>query len=455
MSLIEAIHAREILDSRGNPTVEAEVFLIGGETGRAAVPSGASTGEHEAVELRDGDKTRYGGKGTLRAVENINGTIADALEGFDALDQTEVDAALIALDGTPTKSRLGANALLAVSLATARAAATFLEMPLYRYLGGANARTLPLPMMNIINGGAHADNNVDFQEFMVMPVGAVNFREALRTGAEIFHSLKSVLKKRGYATGVGDEGGFAPDLRSNEEAIETILEAVSAAGYRAGGDVLLALDPAASEFYDGRNYVFKKSDKRKLTSDEMVAYWKSWVEQYPIISIEDGMGENDWDGWKTLTDEVGARVQLVGDDLFVTNTDFLRRGIERGVANSILIKVNQIGTLTETLDCIELARTNRRTAVISHRSGETEDTFIADLAVATNAGQIKTGSLSRTDRIAKYNQLLRIEEDLRASARFPGMAAFYQLEAAATATPPPAKARGANSSTKKARAAKR
>jgi enolase len=455
MSLIEAIHAREILDSRGNPTLEAEVFLIGGETGRAAVPSGASTGEHEAVELRDADKTRYGGKGTLRAVENINGTIADALEGFDALDQTEVDAALIALDGTPTKSRLGANALLAVSLATARAAATYLEMPLYRYLGGANARTLPVPMMNIINGGAHADNNVDFQEFMVMPVGAVNFREALRTGAEIFHSLKSVLKKRGYATGVGDEGGFAPDLRSNEEAIETILEAVAAAGYKAGGDVLLALDPAASEFYDGKNYVFKKSDKRKLTSDEMVAYWKSWVEQYPIISIEDGMGENDWDGWKTLTDEVGARVQLVGDDLFVTNTDFLRRGIERGVANSILIKVNQIGTLTETLDCIELARTNRRTAVISHRSGETEDTFIADLAVATNAGQIKTGSLSRTDRIAKYNQLLRIEEDLRASARFPGMAAFYQLETATTAATPPAKARGANGSTKKARAAKK
>jgi len=454
MSLIEAIHAREILDSRGNPTVEAEVFLIGGETGRAAVPSGASTGEHEAVELRDADKTRYGGKGTTRAVENINGTIADALEGFDALDQTEVDAALIALDGTPTKSKLGANALLAVSLATARAAATYLEVPLYRYLGGANARTLPVPMMNIINGGAHADNNVDFQEFMVMPVGAVNFREALRTGAEIFHALKSVLKKRGYATGVGDEGGFAPDLRSNEEAIETILEAVSAAGYKAGADVLLALDPAASEFYDGKNYVFKKSDKRKLTSDEMVAYWKSWVEQYPIISIEDGMGENDWDGWKTLTDEVGARIQLVGDDLFVTNTDFLRRGIERGVANSILIKVNQIGTLTETLDCIELARTNRRTAVISHRSGETEDTFIADLAVATNAGQIKTGSLSRTDRIAKYNQLLRIEEDLRASARFPGMSAFYQLEAAAAATPP-AKAKGAHGLTRKARAAKK
>jgi enolase len=452
MSLIEAIQAREILDSRGNPTVEAEVHLIGGETGRAAVPSGASTGEHEAVELRDGDKKRYGGKGTRRAVENINGTIADNLEGFDALDQTEVDAALIALDGTPTKSKLGANALLAVSLATARAAAAYLEMPLYRYLGGTNARTLPVPMMNIINGGAHADNNVDFQEFMVMPVGAGNFAEALRTGAEIFHALKSVLKKRGYATGVGDEGGFAPNLRSNEEAIETILEALSAAGYKAGTDVLLALDPAASEFYDGKNYVFKKSDGRKLTSDEMVSYWKSWVEQYPIISIEDGMAENDWDGWKTLTDEVGARVQLVGDDLFVTNTDFLRRGIERGVANSILIKVNQIGTLTETLDCIELARTHRRTVIISHRSGETEDTFIADLAVATNAGQIKTGSLSRTDRIAKYNQLLRIEEDLRTSARFPGTGAFYQLEREVAARPA---AKGQNGGAKKARAAKK
>jgi enolase len=453
MSLIESIHAREILDSRGNPTIEAEVFLIGGEQGRAAVPSGASTGEHEAVELRDGDRARYGGKGTRKAVENINGTIADALEGFDALDQTEVDAALIALDGTPTKSRLGANALLAVSLATARAAASYLEIPLYRYLGGANARTLPVPMMNIINGGAHADNNVDFQEFMVMPVGVVSFAEALRVGAEIFHALKSVLKKGGLATSVGDEGGFAPNLRSNEEAIETILEAVALAGYKTGGDVLLALDPAASEFYDGKNYVFKKSDKRKLTSDEMVAYWKSWVEQYPIISIEDGMAENDWDGWKSLTDAVGARVQLVGDDLFVTNTDFLRRGIERGVANSILIKVNQIGTLTETLDCIELARTNRRTAVISHRSGETEDTFIADLAVATNAGQIKTGSLSRTDRIAKYNQLLRIEEDLRTSARFPGMQAFYQLEQATFKTN--ADDKKTNAKAKKARAAKK
>ncbi|HLL73620.1 MAG TPA: phosphopyruvate hydratase [Pyrinomonadaceae bacterium] len=455
MSLIESINAREILDSRGNPTVEAEVILIGGELGRAAVPSGASTGEHEAVELRDGDKARYGGKGTLKAVENINETIAESLEGFDALDQAEVDAALIALDGTPTKSRLGANALLAVSLATARAAAAYLEIPLYRYLGGANARTLPVPMMNIVNGGAHADNNVDFQEFMVMPVGAGNFSEALRIGAEIFHALKSVLKKGGLATSVGDEGGFAPNLRSNEEAIETILEAINVAGYKAGSEILLALDPAASEFYDGKNYVFKKSDKRKLTSDEMVAYWKSWVDQYPIISIEDGMGESDWDGWKTMTDEMGARVQLVGDDLFVTNTEFLRRGIERGVANSILIKVNQIGTLTETLDCIELARTHRRTAIISHRSGETEDTFIADLAVATNAGQIKTGSLSRTDRIAKYNQLLRIEEDLRTAARFPGIEAFYQLDTSAMKPASKNKSANGGGTAKKARAAKK
>ena len=432
MSLIDSVHAREILDSRGNPTVEAEVYLVSGEVGRAAVPSGASTGEHEAVELRDGDKRRYLGKGVTRAVENVNDMIAREVEGLDALDQMEVDATLVALDGTPNKSKLGANALLAVSLATARAAAAYLELPLYRYLGGVNARTLPLPMMNILNGGAHADNNVDFQEFMVMPVGAETFAEALRTGAEIFHSLKNVLKKRGYATGVGDEGGFAPNLKSNEEAVETILEAITAAGYNAGVNVMLALDPAASEFYDGKHYVFKKSDGRKLSSAEMVAYWKGWAEQYPIISIEDGMAENDWEGWKLMTDEMGDRIQLVGDDLFVTNVDYLRRGIELGVANSILIKVNQIGTLTETLDAIELARTHRRTAVISHRSGETEDTFIADLAVATNAGQIKTGSLSRTDRIAKYNQLLRIEEDLRDAARFPGLAAFYQLERAAS-----------------------
>ncbi|MEJ7616601.1 MAG: phosphopyruvate hydratase [Pyrinomonadaceae bacterium] len=429
MSIIEDIHAREIMDSRGNPTVEAEVTLIGGEVGRAAVPSGASTGENEAVELRDGDKKRYLGKGVRKAVANVNEKIAPEIEGLDALDQTEIDAALIALDGTKTKSQLGANAILAVSLATARAAAAHLQIPLYRYLGGANARTLPVPMMNIINGGAHADNNVDFQEFMVLPAGAASFSDALRAGAEIFHALKAVLKKRGYATGVGDEGGFAPNLRSNEEAVETILEAVNDAGYRPGGDIFLALDPAASEFFDGKAYVFKKSDGRRLSSDEMVAYWKSWTEKYPIISIEDGMAENDWDGWKTLTDEIGHNTQLVGDDLFVTNTEFLRKGIELGVANSILIKVNQIGTLTETLDCIELARTHGRTVIISHRSGETEDTFIADLAVATNAGQIKTGSLSRSDRIAKYNQLVRIEEDLRKSARYPGLSAFYQIDA--------------------------
>jgi enolase len=435
MSLIEEIHAREILDSRGNPTVEAEVLLIDGLVGRAAVPSGASTGEHEAVELRDEDKERYAGKGVLNAVHNVNKVIAPEIEGMDALDQSEIDSALIALDGTPTKARLGANALLAVSLATARAAANYLELPLYKYLGGPNARTLPVPMMNIINGGAHADNNVDFQEFMVVPVGADSFTESLRIGAEVFHTLKAVLKQKGYATSVGDEGGFAPNLRSNEEAIETILEAIVQAGYAPGKDCLLALDPAASEYYDGKSYVFKKSDKRTLSSDQMVEYWKGWIAQYPIISIEDGMAENDWTGWKTLTDEVGRRVQLVGDDLFVTNTEFLRKGIELGVANSILIKVNQIGTLTETLDCIELAKTTGRTAVISHRSGETEDPFIADLAVATNAGQIKTGSLSRTDRTAKYNQLLRIEEDLRGAARYLGRLAFYQLEPAVSDHP--------------------
>ena len=425
MSLIEHVLGREILDSRGNPTVEAEVTLAGGEVGRAAVPSGASTGENEAVELRDGDKGRYLGKGVLNAVRNVNEVIAPALEGYDALDQAEVDRALLELDGTKTKSNLGANALLAVSMATARAAAAHLEIPLYRYLGGPNARTLPVPMMNIINGGAHADNNVDFQEFMIMPAGAPNFGEALRIGAEVFHTLKSVLKKKGYATSVGDEGGFAPNLRSNEEAIETILEAIDQAGYKAGTDCLLALDPAASEFYADGAYVFNKSDKRKLTSDEMVAFWKSWCDRYPIISIEDGMAEGDWDGWKSLTNELGSRVQLVGDDLFVTNVEFLQKGIDLGVANSILIKVNQIGTLTETLDTIQLAQTNGRTAIISHRSGETEDPFIADLAVATNAGQIKTGSLSRTDRIAKYNQLLRIEEDLRGTSKYPGKKAFH------------------------------
>lgn len=415
------------MDSRGNPTIEAEVTLEDGTTGRAAVPSGASTGENEAVELRDGDVHRYLGKGVLKAVENVNETINRELEGLDALDQTLIDETMIELDGTETKSKLGANAILAVSLATARAAATVLEIPLYRYIGGANAKTLPVPMMNILNGGAHADNNVDFQEFMVLPVGASSFSEALRMGAEIFHNLKSVLKSRGYSTGVGDEGGFAPNLKSNEEAVETILEAIGKAGYDAGENVMLALDPAASEFYKDASYIFKKSDGRKLSSEEMAAYWTDWCGKYPIISIEDGMAENDWAGWKNLTDSVGKKVQLVGDDLFVTNVKFLQKGIDEGAANSILIKVNQIGTLTETLDAIELARTNNMTAVISHRSGETEDTFIADLAVATNAGQIKTGSLCRSDRIAKYNQLLRIEEDLGESAKYPGRKAFYQL----------------------------
>jgi enolase len=427
MSLIEQVWAREILDSRGNPTVEAEVILESGETGRAAVPSGASTGENEAVELRDGDDSRYLGKGVLKAVENINEKISYELEGLDALDQTMIDEMLLELDGTETKSNLGANALLAVSLANARAAAMHQGLPLYRYIGGINAKTLPVPMMNIVNGGAHADNNVDFQEFMVMPVGTEDFSEALRAGAEIFHHLKAVLKKRGYSTAVGDEGGFAPNLKSNEEAIETILEAIDNAGYKAGENVMLALDPASSEFYKDGKYIFKKSDKRELSSDEMAAYWADWCGKYPIISIEDGMAENDWDGWKKLTQMVGDKVQLVGDDLFVTNVKFLQRGIDEGAANSILIKVNQIGTLTETLDAIELAKTNNLTAGRSHRSGETEDSFIADLAVATNAGQIKTGSLSRSDRIAKYNQLLRIEEDLGSAAVYPGRKAFYQI----------------------------
>jgi enolase len=428
MTQIDHLHAREILDSRGNPTVEADVVLVGGVMGRAAVPSGASTGEHEAVELRDGDPKRFGGKGVLKAVNNINDVIAPEMKGKNALDQTGIDRRLIELDGSPNKSNLGANALLAASLATARAAAASQRLPLYRYLGGAEANTLPVPMMNIINGGAHADNNVDFQEFMIVPVGAERFSEALRMGAEIFHTLKSVLKKKGYATSVGDEGGFAPNLKSNEEAIETILDAIEQAGYEIRTDVLLALDPAASEFYDGKSYVFKKSDGRKFSSEQMISFWKEWADKYPIISIEDGMAENDWDGWKALTDKIGQSIQLVGDDLFVTNTKFLQKGIERGVANSILIKVNQIGTLTETLECIELAKSHGRTSVISHRSGETEDSFIADLAVATNAGQIKTGSLSRSDRIAKYNQLLRIEEELGAAARYPGRSAFVALQ---------------------------
>jgi enolase len=427
MSLIEEIWAREILDSRGNPTIEAEVVLEDGSTGRAAVPSGASTGENEAVELRDGDVARYLGKGVQKAVENVIEKISEELEGIDALDQALIDETLIALDGTENKSNLGANALLAVSMATARAAATFQQIPLYRYLGGSNAKTLPVPMMNIINGGAHADNNVDFQEFMIVPVGFEHFSEALRAGTEIFHSLKKVLGSKGYATSVGDEGGFAPNLKSNEEAIEIILDAIEKAGYKAGDDIMIALDPAASEFYSNGKYIFKKSDKRELTSDEMISYWASWCEKYPIISIEDGLSEHDWDGWQKITALLGSRIQIVGDDLFVTNTKFLQKGIDLGAANSILVKVNQIGTVTEAMDAIELAKTNNMTAVISHRSGETEDPFIADLAVATNAGQIKTGSLSRSDRIAKYNQLLRIEEDLDVAARYPGRNAFYQI----------------------------
>jgi enolase len=420
------VHARQILDSRGNPTVEAEVVLGDGSLGRAAVPSGASTGEHEAVELRDGDPERYLGKSVLTAVGNVNLPIADALQGMDATDQRQIDESMLELDGTPNKSKLGANAILAVSMACARAGANALKIPLYRYLGGVAANVVPVPMMNILNGGAHADSNVDFQEFMAMPVGAETFSDALQWGAEVFHTLKSVLKKRGYNTAVGDEGGFAPSLKANVEAIELILEAIEQAGYRPGQDVAIALDPAASEFFDKdrAKYIFKKSDKSVKSSQDMVAFYADWVRQYPIVSIEDGLAEDDWSGWRALTDELGEKIQLVGDDLFVTNTERLSRGIEEGVANSILIKVNQIGTVSETLDAIDLARRNGYTAVISHRSGETEDTFIADLAVATGVGQIKTGSASRTDRIAKYNQLLRIEEELDESARFLGLEAL-------------------------------
>jgi len=412
------IHAREVLDSRGNPTVEAEVTLTDGTVGRAIVPSGASTGEHEAVELRDGDQGRFVGKGVLKAVENVNVEIADALANLDASEQRMIDQKMIELDGTENKGRLGANAILAVSMAVARAAAAEYGLPLYRYLGGAAANLLPLPMMNILNGGAHADNNVDFQEFMVMPVGAPTFSEALRWGVEVFHTLKGVLKKRGYNTAVGDEGGFAPSVKSNVEAIEVVLEAIQQAGYKPGEEIAIALDPAASEFYQDGKYVFKKSDKSAKSSDDMVRFWAKWANDYPIVSLEDGLAENDWEGWQNLTKELGGKIQLVGDDLFVTNVEFLQEGIDKHVANSILIKVNQIGTVSETLDAIDLARRNGYTSVISHRSGETEDTFIADLAVATGAGQIKTGSASRTDRIAKYNQLLRIEEALGDSARF-------------------------------------
>jgi enolase len=426
MSLIEDIHARQILDSRGNPTVEVDVILTNGIVGRAAVPSGASTGEHEAVELRDEDSSYYLGKSVVKAVDNVNGAIADELVGYPAHLQTDIDHLMIQLDGTTNKSNLGANAILGVSMAVAKAAAQASGLPLWRYLGGVNAKVLPLPMMNIINGGSHADNNVDPQEFMVMPSGAKSYSHAVQMGVEIFHNLKKVLSGKGYNTSVGDEGGFAPNLKSNEEAVEVILTAIEKAGYTPGDDVLIALDPAASEFYNQETglYEFKWSDGSKRDADAMVEYWVEWANKYPIISIEDGMYEDDWDGWKTLTDALGDKVQLVGDDLFVTNTTRLADGIKKGVGNSILIKVNQIGTLTETLDAIEMAHKNDYTAVISHRSGETEDTTIADIAVATNAGQIKTGSMSRTDRIAKYNQLFRIEEELGESAIFLGRDVF-------------------------------
>lgn len=427
MEIVKVV-GREILDSRGNPTVEADIHLADGTMGRAAVPSGASTGEHEAVELRDGDKSRYLAKGTQKAAENINKKISPALASMDAANQGLIDRTMLELDGTATKSKLGANAILAVSMAAARASAQSEMTPLYRYIGGVNARVLPVPMMNVINGGAHADNSVDLQEFMLAPVGAEKFSEALRMGVETFHTLKSVLKKRGYSTAVGDEGGFAPNLKSNDEALEVLTEAIQKAGYKPGEQIAIALDPASSEFYDKEKnrYIFKKSDKSEKTSAQMVEFWSNWVNQYPIISIEDGMAEDDWDGWKQLTDALGKKIQLVGDDLFVTNSERLQQGIEKGIANSILVKVNQIGSLTETLDAMRLAASANYTAMVSHRSGETEDTFIADLAVATNSGQIKTGSASRTDRIAKYNQLLRIEEELGDSAIYLGKKAFRQ-----------------------------
>ncbi len=421
MTEILDIVGREILDSRGNPTVEVEVLLESGDVGLAAVPSGASTGEHEAVELRDGDSERYGGKGVLEAVQNVNEIISEEIIGLDATDQVMIDKLLIELDGTENKGKLGANAILGVSLAIAKAAAGALGLPLFQYLGGVNAKVLPVPMMNILNGGKHADNNVDLQEFMVMPVNAPSFREALRMGTEVFHSLKKVLKNKGYNTAVGDEGGFAPNLKSNEEAVEIILEAISKAGFKAGADVFLALDPASSEFFDkDRNLYLLESENKKLTPEQMADYYVDWVKKYPIISIEDGMAEDDWEGWKSITQKLGKRIQLVGDDLFVTNTNRLQQGIDQNIANSILIKLNQIGTLTETLDCIEMAHRANYTTVISHRSGETEDSTIADVAVAVNAGQIKTGSASRSDRIAKYNQLLRIEEMLGDEAQYFG-----------------------------------
>jgi enolase len=420
MSYIVEIFARQILDSRGNPTVEVDVVTTDGATGRAAVPSGASTGIHEAVELRDGDKKVYVGKGVLKAVQNVNDIIAPELEGFDVADQTGIDELMIRLDGTENKGRLGANALLAVSMAVAKAAAEEAALPLYRYIGGTNAKTLPVPMMNILNGGAHADNKIDFQEFMVMPVGAATFSEGLRWGVEIFHALKTVLKKKGYSTNVGDEGGFAPNIQSNEEAIETVLTAIEAAGYKAGSQVFIAMDAANSELYKNGKYVFHKSDGKTMSSEELVKYWANWVSKYPIISIEDGMAEDDWEGWKMLTEAVGSKVQLVGDDLFVTNVTRLQQGIDKSIANGLLVKVNQIGTVTETINAVTLAQHNGYNTIMSHRSGETEDTTIADLAVALNCGQIKTGSASRTDRMAKYNQLIRIEELLGESGYYPG-----------------------------------
>ncbi len=422
MSYIASLHARQILDSRGNPTIEVDLLTENGNLGRAAVPSGASTGIHEAAELRDNNKKMYLGKGVLKAVKNVNVTLADALLGWDVADQTGIDAAMIALDGTENKSKLGANALLAVSLAVAKAAALEANLPLYRYIGGTNARTMPIPMMNILNGGSHADNKIDFQEFMVMPVGATSFSEGLQWGVEIFHALKSVLKKKGYSTNVGDEGGFAPNMQSNEEAIETVLDAIKAAGFKAGSQVGIAMDAANSELWDAKSkkYIFHKSDGKKMTSDQLVDYWVSWVKKYPIISIEDGMAEDDWKGWKNLTEQLGSKCQLVGDDLFVTNVKRLARGIEEKSANALLVKVNQIGTLTETINAVTMAQQAGFNTIMSHRSGETEDSTIADLAVALNCGQIKTGSASRSDRMAKYNQLIRIEEMLGDSGIYPG-----------------------------------
>lgn len=430
MSMIEFIEAREILDSRGNPTVEVDVFLEDGSMGRAAVPSGASTGVHEAVELRDGDKKRYMGKGVLKAIDNVNDIIAAEIIGMDALDQVDIDRTMIELDGTENKGKLGANAMLGVSMAAARAAADFLQIPLFKYLGNYHSNLLPVPMANIINGGSHADNSVDFQEFMVVPVGAASIREGIRMVAETFHNLKSILKGKNYSTAVGDEGGFAPNLKSNEEACEVILQAIEKAGYKPGEDMMIALDPATSEIYDKskKKYVLSHSTGDELTSEEMAGLWESWVNKYPIISIEDGMDEDDWDGWKILTDKIGNKVQLVGDDLFVTNTKRLSKGIENGIANSILIKVNQIGTLTETCEAVEMAKKAGYTAIVSHRSGETSDDFIADLVVALETGQIKTGSMSRSDRLAKYNQLMRIEDLLEGVAEYPGKKAFYSIK---------------------------